>query len=584
MSVITEKRVTALAGASLVSALALSSGVAIATLTLASAEAKAQGFFSFWDAPAKPRRVKRPRPVTMPDDDEVASTEPAKPTSGPLVINVSIKRQRVSIYDANGLVTEAPISSGRVGYATPTGVFSILEKNRVHFSNLYDSAPMPNMQRITWSGVALHAGALPGYPASHGCIRLPHGFSKKLFGMTKLGTRVIVSRDPAPPVAIDNDRLFGAYPAEPAISTASISTELEATKVVDASNQMVGSAAAPETTSVAAVSESTPIPSPNEARILAYRERRTAELGLLSGAVREAGYKKMELSVRLQPASKAAADTRAALSKAKAEAEKVGRIARKAAAAKEAAEKEFSKFAKKLTASQKMSDEQVHKAPQKWDELEAKVKKLTEAAEVSARAAAQANEAVKAVEPAAFEAEMLRRTVVSEYTRAAAALAAAVSAEEAAKRREAKRALPVSVFISRATQRLYVRQGYEPILDVPVTIDRADQPVGTHVFTALDYKPSKTEMVWNVSSIGYTPAAQSLTKKKRRDEAAKTPTASVVDSSLQTASAALDRITIPEDVRDAIVDVMKPGSSLMISDHAISNETGKFTDFIVLTR
>jgi lipoprotein-anchoring transpeptidase ErfK/SrfK len=568
VSVITEKRVTALAGASLVSALALSSGVAIATLTLASAEAKAQGFFSFWDAPAKPRRVKRPRPVTMPDDDEVASTEPAKPTSGPLVINVSIKRQRVSIYDANGLVTEAPISSGRVGYATPTGVFSILEKNRVHFSNLYDSAPMPNMQRITWSGVALHAGALPGYPASHGCIRLPHGFSKKLFGMTKLGTRVIVSRDPAPPVAIDNDRLFGAYPAEPAISTAS----------------MVGSAAAPETTSVAAVSESTPIPSPNEARILAYRERRMAELGELSGAVREAGYKKMELSVRLQPASKAAADTRAALSKAKAEAEKVGRIARKAAAAKEAAEKEFSKFAKKLTTSQKMSDEQVHKAPQKWDELEAKVKKLTEAAEVSARAAAQANEAVKAVEPAAFEAEMLRRTVVSEYTRTAAALAAAVNAEEAAKRREAKRALPVSVFISRATQRLYVRQGYEPILDIPVTFDRADQPVGTHVFTALDYKPSKTEMVWNVSSIGYTPAAQSLTKKKRRDEAAMTPTASVVDSSLQTASAALDRITIPEDVREAIVDVMKPGSSLMISDHAISNETGKFTDFIVLTR
>ncbi len=148
-----------------------------------------------------------------------------------MVINVSIKQPALDVYDANGLVTEAPVSSGRVGYATPTGVFTILEKNRIHFSNLYDSAPMPNMQRITWSGVALHAGALPGYPASHGCIRLPHGFSKKLFGMTKLGTRVIVSRDPAPPVAIAHDRLFGAYPPESVLSTASIGTEPEATKV-----------------------------------------------------------------------------------------------------------------------------------------------------------------------------------------------------------------------------------------------------------------------------------------------------------------------------------------------------------------
>ena len=179
---------------------------------------------------------------------------------------------------------------------------------------------------------------------------------------------------------------------------------------------------------------------------------------------------------------------------------------------------------------------------------------------------------------------MHRRTVVNEFTKASAALAAAVAAEEAAKRREAKRSLPVSVFISRATQRLYVRQGYEPILDIPVTFDQADQPVGTHVFTALDYKPSKTEMAWSVSSTGYTAPAQNATKKKRRDEAAMTPTAPVVDRSLQTASAALDRITIPDDVRDAIVDVMKPGSSLVISDHGISNETGKFTDFIVLTR
>ncbi len=135
--------------------------------------------------------------------------------SGPLVINVSLSRQRLTVYDAHGPIAESPVSSGRVGYSTPAGVYSIVQKKRQHYSNLYAGASMPNMQRITWSGVALHAGALPGYPASHGCIRLPHGFSSKLFGMTTMGTRVIVSREPVRPVSIEHDRLFAAFPPEP---------------------------------------------------------------------------------------------------------------------------------------------------------------------------------------------------------------------------------------------------------------------------------------------------------------------------------------------------------------------------------
>jgi hypothetical protein len=179
---------------------------------------------------------------------------------------------------------------------------------------------------------------------------------------------------------------------------------------------------------------------------------------------------------------------------------------------------------------------------------------------------------------------MKRRAALSELSKANAELIAAVNAEEAAKRREAKRSAPVSVFISRATQRLYVRQGYEPILDVPVSFDQPDQPVGTHVFTALDYKPNKTEMAWNVASIAYTAPGQTQFKKPRRKDAVETPTAAAVDRSLQTPAAVLERVSIPEDVRDQISDVMKPGSSLVISDHGVSNETGKFTDFIVLTR
>ena len=98
------------------------------------------------------------------------------------------------------------------GHPTPTGIFSILEKNRIHHSNLYGSAPMPFMQRVTNSGVAMHAGELPGYPASHGCIRLPYSFSKSLFGITPMATRVIVARDDVSPVPFAHPLLFTPLP------------------------------------------------------------------------------------------------------------------------------------------------------------------------------------------------------------------------------------------------------------------------------------------------------------------------------------------------------------------------------------
>ena len=95
---------------------------------------------------------------------------------------------------------------------TPQGVFAVIERNKEHFSNLYNDAPMPNMHRITWSGVALHAGNLPGYPASHGCIRLPYSFSHALFSMTDLGTRVIVHDGMVEPRPITHPMLFAALP------------------------------------------------------------------------------------------------------------------------------------------------------------------------------------------------------------------------------------------------------------------------------------------------------------------------------------------------------------------------------------
>ena len=105
---------------------------------------------------------------------------------------VSVGEQRVTIYDAQGRILRAPVSTGQTGYETPPGIYSVIQKEAEHYSNLYDDASMPFMQRITWSGIALHAGALPGHPASHGCIRMPLGFAERLFEMTAMGMRVIV--------------------------------------------------------------------------------------------------------------------------------------------------------------------------------------------------------------------------------------------------------------------------------------------------------------------------------------------------------------------------------------------------------
>src|SRR5690349_16006764 len=116
----------------------------------------------------------------------------AKP-QGPLVIVVSIERQKVTIYDSNGVFAESPVSTGMKGHSTPMGVFSVIQKHKFHHSNIYSGAPMPYMQRITWSGVAMHAGVLPGYPASHGCIRMPMAFAVKMWNWTRMGARVVVT-------------------------------------------------------------------------------------------------------------------------------------------------------------------------------------------------------------------------------------------------------------------------------------------------------------------------------------------------------------------------------------------------------
>lgn len=147
------------------------------------------------------------------------------PVKGPLLITISIADQRLTLYDNGVPVAHSPVSTGTVSHPTPTGVFSVIQKARFHRSNLYSSAPMPFMQRITWSGVALHAGHLPGYPASHGCIRLPYEFAIRMFKTTKLGARVIISRQEVAPTEISHAKLFVPKAKDPVVAPASPAKE-----------------------------------------------------------------------------------------------------------------------------------------------------------------------------------------------------------------------------------------------------------------------------------------------------------------------------------------------------------------------
>jgi len=123
---------------------------------------------------------------------EDKSEADATPETGAIAIVVSLPTQMAYVYRDSTLIGVSTVSTGMAGRDTPSGIFTILQKQVMHRSNLYDDAPMPFMQRLTWDGIALHAGNIPGYPASHGCVRLPAAFAKKLYGLTSIGATVAI--------------------------------------------------------------------------------------------------------------------------------------------------------------------------------------------------------------------------------------------------------------------------------------------------------------------------------------------------------------------------------------------------------
>jgi L,D-transpeptidase catalytic domain len=390
----------------------------------------------------------------------------------PIMAIVSIKSQQVTFYDADGWILRAPVSTGVTGRETPAGVFAVVEKKEDHRSNMYDDAHMPHMQRITWNGIALHGGPLPGYAASHGCVRLPFGFAEKLFDKTRIGMRVIISPNDAAPVEFSHAALF--VPNVEAVAAAPTRAETLAREAAEAAK------AADEA---------------KKAAVAAARE--TASL---------------TASLRKLEQLKARADA------------------------------EFARAERALAAAK--TDQAKARAE------EAKQKAAAMAAELGTQLATAKADA-KSTPDAAVAKEVAK---VAETKKAAAAKTAS----------EAKLALePVSIYISRATQKLYVRRNthkplpdggvvFDSTIEVPITIRDPGKRIGTHVFTAV-----------------------------ARDKAGLRWTAVTIDEG-DNAKNSLDRITIPKDVLDRIAPTALPRSSIIISDEPLSGETNYRTEFVAV--
>ncbi len=414
------------------------------------------------EAAARQARAARPTEVTAPRE-----------AGEPIMAIVSLKSQQVTFYDADGWILRAPVSTGTTGRETPAGVFAVLEKDKDHHSTLYDDAWMPNMQRITWNGIALHGGPLPGYAASHGCVRMPYGFAEKLFEKTWIGMRVIISPDNAEPVEFSHPALL--VPNREAIAAAPARAEALASEAAEAAR-------------TAAEAKKAAAAAPRETASLKSSLRKLERL-------------KAGADAKLAYADKALAAARTDEAKARAE-------------------------------------DLEQKAAARAADLGTQLDTARADAKSKLDAAAAAKEAVKAAQ--------------------------ARKADTAKAASEAKLALePVSVFISRATRKLYVRRNthrpwpdggevFDASIEVPVTIRNPEKPIGTHVFTAV-----------------------------ARNDAGLRWTAVTIDSA-DNAKDALDRITIPQAVLDRIAPTALPRSSIVISDEPLSSETNYRTEFVAV--
>jgi lipoprotein-anchoring transpeptidase ErfK/SrfK len=533
--------------------------------------------------------------------------ESAKP-QGPLVIAISIQKQKLRIYDANGLFAETPVSTGMSGHATPMGVFSVIQKQKLHHSNIYSGAPMPYMQRITWSGIAVHAGVLPGYPASHGCIRMPMAFAVKMWGWTKMGARVVVTPGEISPASFSHPLLVAQKVVpEPATADEPKTDAPPAAKSDKASD--AGPAIKPVTSEVALDLRSTvghhtgvrPIMSEPSAAAPLREQTHTADAGVLpttNAATTMSDAAPSDGSAPLQEEGAAAATDSAPPMSADAAPVKAGDApnaeAKSEAEVKSGAAQASDDVAKgEAPASEgvKAATAEVKAPEAKGQDLKAEVK--VEATKVEAKTDDVKTEAAKADAPKADEKPGASVRAVTDI----GASVPDVKKDEGrlpgadkpvAAKPAPKREGQIAAFVSRKDSKLYVRQNFAPLFDAPVKIAPSDRPLGTHVFTAQVDKNDTNLLHWSVISL---PAStrnadrgdddERASRRRKMAGAGEIKPMPVPDSPAE----ALDRISIPADAMARIVEALSTGGSIIVSDQGINaGETGEGTDFIVSLR
>jgi lipoprotein-anchoring transpeptidase ErfK/SrfK len=525
------------------------------------------GFYNQQPFAHPPRRQQRAR--KPPSKKETQIKDVAVHPQAPLIINVSIAKQRVRIYDANGFFAEAPVSTGMPGHPTPMGVFSVIQKDRYHHSNIYSGAPMPFMQRITWGGVALHAGVLPGYPASHGCIRMPESFALKMWGWTRMGARVLVTPGeltperfehallptmkvvPQPVVVLpETDEPLAAKADRGAPEIKPIETSLELRSTVGHNDGVRPSEDAP--TRTADANNALPKPATISDASTSTVQAKTDE----------------EKPESTKPDQSAAAET--------AKADGAPASAKDAVAANEAAKPDgATSESKPDQAAAKPADAAKPDTP-KADTAKPDAAKPATAKADTAKPADKPAEPVKAANDAAQPAAAAKK----DQTR--------LDIGKTAKVQERRRDGQLAVFISRKDSKLYVRQNFAPLFEIPVTIAASDRPIGTHVFTAEVDKTDSNLLRWTVVTV--PPSARAAMRdsdepRRSRGKKGKPAPASVEARPVpqqNTPAEALDRITIPADVMARISEAVTSGASIVVSDQGINQgETGEYTDFII---
>jgi hypothetical protein len=452
--------------------------------------------------PARKSFKERSRAAEKADSKSGRAADKSPIPSGPLHIIVSIDKQRATLFADGRPVASTPISTGTAGHPTPMGVFTVIQKDRHHVSNLYD-ASMPYMQRITWSGSALHQGPLPGYPASHGCVRLTESFAQLLWKTTKMGARVIVTRPEVAPLDFAHARLFVPKPKMVAAPPAVVPAPVPVVTVEPATTSSVKVRTADATNAPVVAIDS------------------------VGGDAAKA----VTTAVVTQPLASTAVEQPTK----RPDTDGVGGTRQPAA---------------------------LESRPTEVNQFEAK---SAETKSVEARS-------IPVAAPAPIIIDERPKTMP------------AAVVQEANGR-------PISVFVSLKENKLYVRQGWKPLFDAPVSFERPEQPIGTHVYTAMGAK-ADGGLRWTVVSIpsafrrvAEAKEAKSATKsfdsgRKGRHE----PAATAVEIVGPSPSAALDRIVMTPELIERISEMITPGSSLIVSDNKLSDETGDYTDFIVLTR